>query len=368
MKLSACLIVKNEERMLAKTLPALKSGVDEIIVVDTGSIDRTVELAKSFGAMVSHFAWINDFSAARNHSLERATGDWVVWIDADEYIRPENFQTLRRILAETDKDSFQLPIHECDIDATGGGLFYFRIKVFRNGLGLRFERPFNEQLFTADGRLFESADLLPSVRIAHWGRSLAPERMQAKKERNFEMLKKAIAAAPSDPYYHFLLANNYLDVKDGVGAMDEYRAVLACGAGSGPLATASRIRLARLLSERGENESAYEQLKDAAAEQPWNAEIFNLIALIYLTLGMTQKAIEVLEHASLLRKPENTPAEIDREQFGYLPNYLLGNAYLLVNDKGRALAAFKQANIFRPDDGLSLKIAGLEKEATCNEH
>ena len=86
MKISACMIVKNEADNLAKTLPSLSQVVDEIIVVDTGSTDETVAVAEKYGAKVLHFTWCDDFSAARNYSLRYATGDWVMWTDADELI------------------------------------------------------------------------------------------------------------------------------------------------------------------------------------------------------------------------------------------------------------------------------------------
>ena len=82
--LSACMIVKNEEKFLAQCLNSIKDAVDEIIIVDTGSTDKTVEIAQSFGAKVYHHPWRNSFSEARNHSLSYATCDWILQIDADE--------------------------------------------------------------------------------------------------------------------------------------------------------------------------------------------------------------------------------------------------------------------------------------------
>ena len=96
MKLTACLIVKNEAEMLERTLPGLSRSADEIILVDTGSTDNTVEVAKKYGAQVHHFAWIKDFAAARNESLRHAGGDWIIWIDADEYLDEENLQLIKQ--------------------------------------------------------------------------------------------------------------------------------------------------------------------------------------------------------------------------------------------------------------------------------
>lgn len=84
--ISLCMIVRNEERLLARCLASVRALVDEIIIVDTGSTDRTVEIAGSFGAQVYHATWENDFSKARNISLQHATKDWILVLDADEEI------------------------------------------------------------------------------------------------------------------------------------------------------------------------------------------------------------------------------------------------------------------------------------------
>ena len=98
MKISACVIVKNEEKNIQQWLSCMKDIADEMIVVDTGSGDRTVELAKAGGARVYHFKWRNDFSAAKNYALDRATGDWIFFLDADEYFSESTRKRIRSLL------------------------------------------------------------------------------------------------------------------------------------------------------------------------------------------------------------------------------------------------------------------------------
>src|SRR5438034_9958837 len=95
----ACMIVRDEEDNLGRCLDSLKGAVDEIIVVDTGSVDRTVEIAQAHGARVFPFKWIDDFAAARNESLRQAQSDWVIWIDADDELVEESAGALRRLCA-----------------------------------------------------------------------------------------------------------------------------------------------------------------------------------------------------------------------------------------------------------------------------
>ena len=96
--LSLCMIVKNEERYLVKCLKSVRSIVDEIIIVDTGSTDKTVDIAKVFGARVFDFPWTGDFSAARNYSLKQATGNWLLILDGDEVLSPLDFKELKEII------------------------------------------------------------------------------------------------------------------------------------------------------------------------------------------------------------------------------------------------------------------------------
>lgn len=94
-RLSLTMIVKDEEKQLARCLNSVKEIVDEIIIVDTGSKDRTKEIAYTFGAKVYDFLWINDFSAARNYAIEKSTGDWNLILDADEYITNDCKDTIK---------------------------------------------------------------------------------------------------------------------------------------------------------------------------------------------------------------------------------------------------------------------------------
>ena len=93
------MIVRDEASLLSECLASIQNVAQQIVVVDTGSNDDTVAIAKSFGAEVHHFEWIDDFAAARNESLRFATGDWILWLDADERLMPESLPHLKRLLA-----------------------------------------------------------------------------------------------------------------------------------------------------------------------------------------------------------------------------------------------------------------------------
>src|SRR3989344_3396846 len=104
--ISLCMITKNEERYLEQCLNSVKDIIDEIIIVDTGSTDKTKEIAKKFNAKIIDFKWIDDFSAARNESLKHATKDWILVLDADENIGKESVAAVKKLVENKENDAY----------------------------------------------------------------------------------------------------------------------------------------------------------------------------------------------------------------------------------------------------------------------
>lgn len=120
---SLCMIARDEEAKLQKCLNSVADLVHEIIVVDTGSVDRSKQLAKDFGAHVYNFPWIDDFSAARNDSLRHAKGNWVFWLDTDEWIDNENRVRLTNVFDNLNgrQDGYRMQQRSQSQAATGDG-------------------------------------------------------------------------------------------------------------------------------------------------------------------------------------------------------------------------------------------------------
>ena len=100
--LSLCMIVRDEEKTLKRCLDSVKSFINEIIIVDTGSKDKTKEIAKSFNSKIYDFKWINDFSAARNFAFSKATSDYIMWLDGDDFINEEDINKIKLLLENMD--------------------------------------------------------------------------------------------------------------------------------------------------------------------------------------------------------------------------------------------------------------------------
>ena len=139
MTVSLCMIVKDEEQVLVRCLASVKALVDEMIIVDTGSTDNTVEIAKSLGAKVDFFTWIDDFAAARNYAFSLASGDYLLWLDADDYITPENAERFLKLRADLKE---RPDIVMCPYEIMSGGrpaLSYMRERVLKRSAGLKWQ-------------------------------------------------------------------------------------------------------------------------------------------------------------------------------------------------------------------------------------
>lgn len=200
--ISLCMIVKNEEPCLGRCLDSVKGHVDEIIIVDTGSTDKTVEIAESYGAKIYHHPWENDFSKHRNQSLSYATGDWIFQLDADEELFPEDGPGLKKIIGEGKADCYHCRFYDIKKDGSVHGTFYL-IRLFRNGRGMAYERKVHNQLRT------QGREAYSSIRIRHYGYDLTKEQMEAKHLRTTTLLKEMLVNDPEDAYSIYQLSSSY---------------------------------------------------------------------------------------------------------------------------------------------------------------
>lgn len=223
-RISLCLIVRNEERNLDRCLASVDGIVDEIIVVDTGSTDGTKEVARRFGSRVFDFPWRDDFAAARNFGLEQATGDWVLVLDADEYLEESGAAMLAELTTRPGAaDVYLLPIKSLMAPELGDWLTSLVLRLFKNSPDLRFKGKIHEQLIVPKGRRAETAEQGPW--IIHLG-YMADSRA-IKKDRNLKMLENALAEEPDNPYYHYYVSTEYIIRGDYENALAHVRPALA---------------------------------------------------------------------------------------------------------------------------------------------
>src|SRR5919204_638831 len=223
MRISLAMIVKDEEEMLPRCLEAIHDVVDEMIIVDTGSTDRTVEIAESFGATVLHHEWTGDFAEARNVSLEAATGDWFLYLDADEVLVREDAEKLRSLAGHVWREAcFLIETNFTgDID-DGTAVNHNTLRLFRNRPDYRFEGRIHEQIaHCLPGSLPERIEQ-PSVRIEHYGYLGAVRDAKEKSRRNIELLERQQAEGEMSPFLCFNLGSEYAAAGDAEAALEHF--------------------------------------------------------------------------------------------------------------------------------------------------
>lgn len=204
MKISACLIVKNEKDHIKDVLASL-TGVDEIIVVDTGSIDNTVDLAREAGAQVfTDYTWNDDFAEARNHALAKCSGDWVISIDGDEVLEEGGIEKIRAILESARLDQLHFSV---EMMAKLTGNKHNLPRIIRNDGQVRWRGAAHETLYPVQRNLTDVVITYGSS-TAH---ELDPDRML----RILAKVVNSVDATPRDLYYY---AREYYYRQDYVNA------------------------------------------------------------------------------------------------------------------------------------------------------
>ncbi|MDD5593604.1 MAG: glycosyltransferase [Candidatus Margulisbacteria bacterium] len=355
--LSVCMIVKNEEENLSKTLPLVMAGADEVIVVDTGSTDRTKEIAQQAGAKLYEFPWINDFSAARNESLKHAESQYILWLDADEYVSPQEFEKLRQILKHESADIWHVKIWECQKGETKSDVYYKRDKIFKTGKGFHFVRPVNEELHTDEKVTREEVDF----NICHWGGfSALDEKAKARKiERGLAMFESALAKNPNDPQFAYLLAGVYFKQSNFEKAAAAYQRAVEL-LPEGEIKTRARCQLSRCFILLKQTEKALKIADDACLCDPLDPEPRVVKATLLLSADRDNEVVEILAPIAGFPVRGGESAPVNVRLYDYYPYYLMGMAFLKLRLGNEALEHFRLAYKAQPEQKVLSIIQKLE--------
>ncbi|HWH93085.1 MAG TPA: glycosyltransferase [Baekduia sp.] len=297
---SLCMIVKDEEAMLPRSLAAVAEHVDELIVVDTGSTDRTVEIAESFGATVLHHVWDGDFSAARNVGLDAATSDWLMYLDADEVLGDGEGERLRALLRHTWREAIFLTEtnHVGELE-DGAAVQHNALRLFRNRPEYRFEGRVHEQFAHKLPSFPERIEYSP-VRIEHFGYLGAVRDAKGKARRNLELLERQIAEGVDTPFLHFNLGSERAAAGDVAGSLQHLtRAWDTLAADPERLELgyfpSLSARLVKALNANGRHQDALRQAGEVLALLPGFTDVVLEQAMAYRGLGDPEQAIARFE-------------------------------------------------------------------------
>lgn len=353
------MIVRDEAALLARCLESVRGVVDEIVVVDTGSTDGTLAIAERFGARVVRFDWCDDFAAARNAGLERAQGEWILVLDADETLVPDAAQAIRAAMRE-ERGGFLLPLES---DLGDGRRHSTRLlRLFRGHPEIRFKGRVHEQVSASLLALGFSIGDCPAL-ISHDGYRPQLVAERSKHDRNLGLLALMRSEAPSDPYVAYQQGKTLLAAGRAAEAVAPLREALALLAGAAdpgtyPFYPKAFLHLASALEACGAPDEALDVVREGGERLPGDASLALRDGLYARERGMEQEAFDAFERClSLEAEP--------RSQVRARAATLSGDMLWEHGQHGEALVRYRFAAHEAPPDAFEpwLKLATQAMQA-----
>ncbi len=344
-RLSLCMIVRDSAKTLPACLESIRPWVDEMVIVDTGSKDDTIDVIKRFGGRLFHFPWCDDFSAARNVSLKHAKGEWLFWMDSDDTITPECARKLRELAyGETDRSilGYVVQVH-CPGGGEGGDLDVTavdHVKLIRNRPSLRFEGRIHEQILPAIRR--EGGEVAwTDLYVVHSGSDQSVEAQERKRQRDLRILGQELKERPEHPFTLFNLGMTYADgghYEEAAGYLE--RSILRSGEGDSHLRKAYAL-LAYSRMQSGGWEEGLQVCQDGLARFPEDDELRFRLGVALHQLGRLAEAerayLDVLE----VHEPRHFTS-VDRGLRGFKAYQNLAVVYTEMGELAKAERQWRQ--------------------------
>ena len=355
-RVSLTMIVRDEERNLPACLASARGLFDEVIVVDTGSADRTVEIARSFGARVFDFAWVGDFAAARNAALARTTGDYAFWLDADDVLDPPQRERLGALLdgLRFGDDAAYVVRCACDPDRDGGGgeTVVDHVRLFPALEGVRWTYRVHEQILPALRRAGVPVRW-SDVTVRHTGYTDTALRRR-KLARDEAILLEDLEERPGDPFILFNLGSIAIERQDWRAALGRLTKSLA---GSAPTDSITRklfALIARSHQMLGEVDRALSACASGLEVDPDDAELLFRRAVIHRGAGDRGAAEACWRRVLTLERPEQF-ASLDMGIYGHLTRRNLAVLAEERGDRGEAMRLWEAVLDECPGDRDALR-------------
>ena len=350
-KVSLTMIVRDEEANLPACLTSAADLFDEIVIVDTGSTDRTVEIARGFGAQVFEFVWVSDFAAARNAALGHATGDYAFWLDADDVLEPPQRDKLRSLLQglrHGDEAAFVVRC-ACDPDTSGGGgeTVVDHVRLFPLRKDIRWTYRVHEQILPALRRAGIPVRWT-DVTVRHTGYTDVALRRR-KLDRDEAILRQELADRPGEPFVLFNLGSIAMERQDWPTALGYLRESLRVSAPTDSITRKLFALIARAHQMLGEVDQALSACAAGLRIDPDDAELLFREAIIRRHSGDAAGAERCWRKVLTLRRPD-TFASLDQGIYGHVTRRNLAKLAEERGDRAEALQLWEAVAAECPDD------------------
>lgn len=292
--LSLCMIARDNMATIGAALESIRPWVDEMVVIDTGSVDETIGICRRLGARVGHFPWRDDFAAARNASLAMARGRWIFWMDSDDIIPPECGRRLRELaVGETDPGilGYVIGVH-CPAGGPDGHqdiTAVDHVKLIRNRRDLVFEGRIHEQILPAIRRA-GGAVAWTDLFVVHAGADHSPGGRQRKFERDYRILYRELAEDPKHPFVLFNLGMTHADEGNYAKAIHYLERSIVESPADLSLRRKTYALLASAYAALGQADQAWRVCQDGRRQFPEDAELLFRAAMLHHDAGRLEPA------------------------------------------------------------------------------
>lgn len=353
--LSVCMIVKDEEKVLRRCLESIHGIADEIIVADTGSVDRTKEIALEFTDKVFDYKWENDFSKARNFAASKATGEWIFVIDADEFVDRENFLKFKEKLQKNPPENNILAVQIVNFLGENGNntAFNYHDRLYRNDGSIYYYRSIHELLKHKDSQ--EKSGIV-DFQIFHSGYMENVIQEKNKSKRNLTLLKNKKEKEAID---YFFIGNEYDRLGDLNNAIKNYKiAYQLKDSIYQEWVNKLLIRLIIALCNANKQSEALEIIHSCEEIFPHLVDFKFIKGRIYFNQGNYTKAKIIFEE--IINKKNELKANTSHDFLEYLPCKILGEIYEEEHKVQLAIQHYSRAlSINDADDNLWSKLITL---------
>lgn len=359
--ISVCLIAKNEEKHIEECLRRLQPYGFEIVLADTGSVDRTTELARKYTDRIFHYDWCDDFSAAKNFAMQKASHDWILSLDCDEYLESLDLDVLQSYMEQYPQHAGRILIRNRFTENGQTSFDQVRVSRFVNRRCYRFEGAIHEQLVPFQhGDSPDSHNQKPAIdqcdeahsrvkqvypapiTVLHVGYDGSEEEMRRKSERNIALLKRELESYGPDPYLYYQLGQSYRKLQDYENAFRFYDLGLAMDVDP------AMDYIQTMVESYGYTLLDLKRPQDALNllgvydEFAVRADFVFLIGLIYMNNGLFDEAVREFHKAT-------TMAEFAVEGVNsYKANYNIGVICECRGDAAKAREAYLKCGDYEP--------------------
>ena len=288
------MIVKNEEKYLKECLESVCRIIDEIVLVDTGSTDNTKKIAEEYGAKIFDFKWNNDFASARNYALSKSSGDWILYLDADERLDASSIQELKKLTSEKSQKGFYCRILNVDeINNRPSVMSY--VRLFANSPDIKFEGKVHEQI---ENSLYKNGYELKNsrVEIIHVGYNLSKEELKEKAKRNIEILSVEYKENPTG-YFAFQIGQTLHKLDREEEAVEYFLKALEDGSLRNEYKSTACRSIAIYHAGNSDFINAEKFINDSIKYDPQQPLSLLSYAKIYFKLGRIKEAIYSVKEA-----------------------------------------------------------------------